>query len=124
MSDESALTVALRQINERFDQLEQELRAQSANYAERDLINEAQLIELLHGCDRSTVREYRLKYWQSGVHYYPQDKGNLYNGILIADWLRNRHSPADHERAIAAWLESSRPLPRSNSRRGRKNAAI
>jgi hypothetical protein len=65
----------------------------------------AELLKVHH----QTIHTYRRSFWASGVHYFPQGKGHLYNRELLQDWLRNRNDEAQHKLAIAAWICKNQP---------------
>jgi hypothetical protein len=62
----------------------------------------------LLGVHSKTISTYR-QAWVSGVHYFPQGKGHLYNRELLEDWLKNRRDSAQHQLAIAAWIRKNQP---------------
>lgn len=57
---------------------------------------------------------------QLGIHWqYLNSRSVLYNAVLIADWVANRHKPAFHEIAIQnylASLPSSQPPVKSRAK--------
>jgi hypothetical protein len=60
---------------------------------------------------------------QLGIHWqYVNSRSVLYNAVLIADWIANRHNPSMHENAIGNYL-ASLPSSQAPVKLTRKNAA-
>ncbi|NHC34303.1 hypothetical protein QH73_0006460 [Scytonema millei VB511283] len=72
------------------------------------------------GISPHTVKTYRERYWQAGIHYVRCNSRMIrYNQELIIDWVANRsNSPECHQRAIEAYLASL--LSNKPKTRGRK----
>jgi hypothetical protein len=102
MEETESLAVA---VNRLTDLLRTFLKEQDTIQNEITLQQAAKLL----GVHPQTIHTYRRSFWTSGVHYFPQGKGHLYNRELLQDWLRNRNDKAQHNLAIAAWIHKNQP---------------
>ena len=103
MEQSESLVVAVNRLSDLLETLLAKERRPIQNE-----ITLQQAAELL-GVHHQTIHTYRRSFWTSGVHYFPQGKGHLYNRELLQDWLRNRNDEAQHQLAIAAWIRRNQP---------------
>ncbi|MGB8700900.1 MAG: helix-turn-helix domain-containing protein [Thermosynechococcaceae cyanobacterium] len=103
MTNEDRLATVLDNLNKTLQQILMQNQPQIKN--ELTLTEAAELL----GVHVQTIHKYRKESWQEGVHYFPQGKGHLYNRELLEDWRRNRTNPAQHQLAIAAWIQNNQP---------------
>jgi hypothetical protein len=103
MEEEASLAVAVHRLTDLLATLL--TKEQPTIQNEITLQQAAQLLAVHH----QTIHTYRRSFWTSGVHYFPQGKGHLYNRELLQDWLRNRNDEAQHKLAIAAWIHKNQP---------------
>jgi hypothetical protein len=103
MENAESIAIALNRLTDVLSALLTKEQATISN--EITLQQAAQLLGVHH----QTIHTYRRSFWTSGVHYFPQGKGHLYNRELLLDWLRNRNDEAQHKLAIAAWIHKNQP---------------
>lgn len=69
-------------------------------------INKHLAAELL-GISVHTLKTYRQKHWQCGIHFqYLNSRTIRYHKALLLDWLANRFCPEAHLRAVEGFLAS------------------
>ncbi|HEY9827484.1 MAG TPA: helix-turn-helix domain-containing protein [Stenomitos sp.] len=102
------MTTAIQELTLAVKQLRQVLPEAPVERNELTLDEAASLLRV----HPQTVHGYRKKYWEEGVHFFPQGKGHLYNRELLLDWQRNRSAPDQHQLAIAAYIQRAQPKKR------------
>jgi hypothetical protein len=61
----------------------------------------------LLGISIHTLKIYRQKHWQSGIHFQRLNSRTIrYHKELLRDWFANRFCPTAHQRAIEIYLAS------------------
>lgn len=111
---------------ERMEQEIREIKSQldvetKSNPVISDHLTPDQACKLIN-CERHKLADLRKNRWIEGVHYFPQpNRRYLYNGVLLADWLKNNAYSLLHQAAVDQWM-ATQPAQQPK-KTGRKRAS-